>query len=79
MRDESDIRLMMQHLRSLVAKYQSIKEEAAARRDTAAERVAFMKETMYFSTYQGLAWALGDIEAQLPSEDMPGVSRPSTA
>lgn len=78
MREESDIRLMLQHVRSLVAKYQSIKEEAATRGDQAAERVAFMKETMYLSTAQGIAWALGDIEAQLPSEDMPAVRRPST-
>jgi hypothetical protein len=77
MRSESDIRLLLEHLRGLVTKYQALKEAAARSRDQEAELAASTKELSYMSAAQALAWAVGDIEAVLAREDMP-VHRPPT-
>jgi hypothetical protein len=63
MRSESEIRLMMTHVHELVQKYQAVKEQAVARGDQPAERVAWTKEVSYVSALEALAWAVGDIEA----------------
>jgi hypothetical protein len=69
MRSEAEIRLMLQHMRGLVQKYQAVKEQAAANGDQEAERAAWTKEVSYVSAAQALEWAAGDIEASFEEGD----------
>jgi hypothetical protein len=79
MRSESEIRIMMGHVQDLVRKYQAVKEQAAARGDQKAERVAWTKEVSYVSALEALAWAVGDIEASFDQGEAVLVQPPSTS
>ena len=79
MRSEEDIRLMRNYMRQLVAKYAQIKQEAADHGDSPAQRVAGFKEMSYRTTALALDWALGEIDAQIPQEDLPNIKRAPSA